>query len=117
MAGVRRVVPVTAHMTYRCSTGTHGCAPNVTGRVKELALAKGSNDSMTNRDHQAYTGLDIIDETSAQSFPASDAPSWAVLDRGIAPPQDADRCSDSSRKEESSGVSNSQQDDSAPLFR
>jgi hypothetical protein len=74
---------------------------------------------MTTQDHLPHTGFDVIDETSAQSFPASDAPGWAI-GRGYWTThqgRDVDQCSYPVRKEENSRVSNSQQDDSAPLFR
>ncbi len=121
MAGARRADPVTAHTTCRCSTGNHGrgaitCINTV---VKEFTLIVGNNGSMSTRDHLAYTSLDVIDETSAQSFPASDAPGWAI-GRGYWTThrsRDVDQCSYPVRKEEGSCVSNGQQDDSAPLFR
>jgi hypothetical protein len=120
VAGVRRVAPVTAHMTCRFSTGNHGGAPNLAETVKELALAMGNNSFATNRKHPTYIGLDVIDETWAQSFPpVSDAPGRAI-GRGYRSAhrrRDVDQCSDPARKEEDSRVSNSQQDDSAPLFR
>ena len=121
MAGARKVGRVTAHTTRRCSIGNHesgasACANTI---VKEFTLIVGNNGSMSTRDHRAYTSLDVIDETSAQSFPASDAPGWAI-GRGrwtTHQGRDIDQCSYPVRKEETSRVSNGQQDDSAPLFR
>jgi hypothetical protein len=74
---------------------------------------------MTTQDHLPHTGFDVIDETSVQSFPASDAPGWATgrSYRMAHRSGDIDRRVDPVRKEETFRVSNSQQEDSAPLFR
>jgi hypothetical protein len=74
---------------------------------------------MTTQDHLPHTGFDVIHETSVQSFPASDAPGWATgrSYRTAHRSGDIDRCVDPIRKEEASRVSNSKQEDSAPLFR
>ena len=74
---------------------------------------------MTTQDHLPHTGFDVIDETSVQSFPASDAPGWATGRSYCTAHRsgDIDWRVDPVRKEETSRVSNSQQEGSAPLFR
>ena len=85
----------------------------------EPALPAGINGNVQHRDHLAHTGFDLVEETSVQSFPASDGPGWAI-GRGFGTARrsgDVNQCIDIVRKEETSRVSNSQQEDRTTLFR